>query len=137
MNFLCLPKQPEWLPRIPDGTAFLYGGEYDSTAFGFQNGDDMLCSVCHTTDNSVVMIPAHVSCNNGWTKQYRGYLGAGHHVSKAGSEYICVEENPEAFPRGRANENGKLVHIVQTTCGSLPCPPYENGRSVACVVCSK
>ena len=28
----------------------------------------------------------------------------------------------EANPRGRSNDDGKLIYMVQTVCGSLPCP---------------
>ena len=65
-----------------------------------------------------------------------GYLGAGHRNQKAGSEYICVDRNAEAFTRGRADNDGKLLYIVKSICGSLPCPPYDDNKSVTCVVCS-
>ena len=130
VNYLCLPQQPEWLSRAPTGgVAYLHGGEYESAAFGTTSGDDIPCAVCRTTDNSVMMIPARVSCNDGWTKQYRGYLGAGYYSHDAASEYVCVDENPEAVP-GRGTSNyGKLIYIVQTACGSLPCPPYSTDQS--------
>ena len=137
MNYLCLPQQPEWLSRTPNGYAVLYGGEYDSTDFGTTDGDDIPCAVCRTTDNSVMMIPARVSCNGGWTKQYRGYLGAGFEGHNAASEYVCVDENAEAVPGRSRDDNGKMIYIVRASCGALPCPPYVNGKSVTCVVCSK
>ena len=135
-NYLCLPNQPQWLSRT-GGRASLYGGEYDNSDFGQKNGDDIPCVVCRTKANSVLMIPARTSCYSGWTRQYYGYLGAGASDHNAGSEYICVDINAEAIQRGRANDNGKLIYRVQTYCGSLPCPPYESGKSATCVVCSK
>ena len=138
VNYLCLPQQPEWLSRAPTGGyAFLYGGEYDNSAFGPTNGDDIPCAVCRTTDNSVMMIPARVTCHIGWTKQYRGFLGAGYYRADAASEYVCVDENAEALPGRSRNYNGRLIYSVQSVCGSLPCPPYVNSTSVTCVVCSK
>ena len=122
VNYLCLPKQPEWLSQRPKGTAHLYGAEYDSTEFGQQDGDDVPCAVCRTTANSVVMIPARVNCFSGWTRQYYGYLGAGYYGSKAASEYICVDRNAEAIVRGRPEKNGKLLRMVTAYCGSLPVP---------------
>ena len=136
VNYLCLPNQPPWLSRT-GGAASLYGGEYGNSDFGTQNGDDVTCAVCRIKSNSVLMIPARTSCYSGWTRQYNGYLGAGESVQKAGSEYICVDINAEAVPRGRANDNSKLIYRVQAYCGSLPCPPYEYGKSATCVVCSK
>ena len=137
MNYLCLPKQPEWLPRTTTGYAYLYGGEYDNAEFGLHDGDDVPCAVCRATANSVVRIPARVNCYSGWTRQYYGYLGAGYRYHKAGSEYICVDENAEAITRGRTNNEGKLLYMVHTVCGSLSCPPYESGKAATCVVCSK
>ena len=134
VNYLCLPQQPEWLSRVPTGHADLYGGEYDGSDFGTKTGDAIPCAVCRTTDNSVMMIPARVNCYGGWTKQYRGYLGAGYNHHAAASEYVCVDE---AVPGRSYNYDGKLIFIVQTACGSLPCPPYVGGKSVTCVVCSK
>ena len=137
VNYLCLPKQPQWLSQISGYGQNLYGGEYGGTDFGQQNGDDAPCVVCRTTANSVVMIPARTSCYSGWTRQYYGYLGAGDYSHKAASEYICVDRNAEAITRGRTDNNGKILRSVRTNCGSLPCPPYESGKSVTCVVCSK
>ena len=137
VNYLCLPKQPQWLSQTSAYGHWLYGGEYGGTDFGHQNGDDVPCAVCRTTANSVIMIPARTSCYSGWTRQYYGYLGAGHNIHKAGSEYICVDRNAEAITRGRSDDNGKILRSVRTSCGSLPCPPYENDKSVTCVVCSK
>ena len=136
VNYLCLPKQPEWLTRSANGNAYLFGGEYDSTEFGLQDGDDIPCAVCRTTANSVVMIPARVNCYSGWTRQYYGYLGTGNKSHKAGSEYICVDRNPEAITRGRTDNGGKLLYMVYTVCGSLPCPPYASSKAATCIVCS-
>ena len=136
-NYLCLPQQPEWLSRAPTYHAYLYGGEYDTSAFGTTDGDDIPCAVCRTTYNSVMMIPARVNCHGGWTKQYHGYLGAGYYGHNAASEYVCVDENAEAVQGRSVNRGGKLIYMVQTVCGALPCPPYVSGKSVTCVVCSK
>ena len=53
------------------------------------------------------------------------------------SEFICLDNRPEARAGGSVNREGKLLYIAAGFCGSLPCPPYVNGRQITCVVCSK
>ena len=56
---------------------------------------------------------------------------------QAPSEYVCVDKNGEKVRGGEADRNGKLFYQVEAVCGSLPCPPYKNGREMTCVVCPK
>ena len=37
------------------------------------------------------------------------------------------------------DQNGRLLYAVEASChaNSLPCPPYVQGREIACVVCTK
>ena len=76
-------------------------------------------------------------CHESWTMEYSGYLMSSYHGSNAASEYVCVDENPEKRHGGHKDQNGKLFYKVEAACGSLPCPPYVNGRELTCVVCSK
>ena len=69
--------------------------------------------------------------------EYTGYLMTMSRKYHSSSEYICVDGDPEDVPRGNGNQNGGLLYVVEAACGSLACPPYVNGRELACVVCSK
>ena len=73
----------------------------------------------------------------GWTKEYSGYLMAGYYTHTAASEFVCVDKNAEKVRGGERNSNGKAFVQVEAVCGSLPCPPYKNGREMTCVVCTK
>ena len=53
------------------------------------------------------------------------------------STFICVDGAPEVRPGGGLDHNGATLFLVSIHCGSLPCPPYEQGRELTCVVCSR
>lgn len=136
-EFVCLPRDPDLTTKFSSNIAFMYGAEYDSTEFGYHNGDDLPCSVCRSSvQSSVMMIPGKSSCYGGWSMQYKGDLVAGNYANAAASQYICLDEHPETLTGGRRDENGKLFYPVKAVCGSLPCPPYQNGRYLSCVVCT-
>ncbi|XP_062566643.1 short-chain collagen C4-like, partial [Saccostrea cucullata] len=137
-EFVCLPPDPNLTTKFTSSFSYMYGAEYDSTDFGLHDGDDLPCVVCRRkTQSSVLMIPGKNSCYSGWTEQYHGYLATGYYASKAASQYICVDEHPEALRAGERNDDGKWVHSVKAVCGSLPCPPYHNNMYLTCVVCTK
>ncbi|XP_065939550.1 short-chain collagen C4-like [Magallana gigas] len=137
-EFVCLPRDPDLITKFTSHCAYMYGSEYDSTEFGHHNGDDLPCSVCRSTvQSSVLMIPGKSSCYGDWSMQYHGYLVAGHYAYKAATQYICLDEHPEALTAGHRNENGKMFYPVEAVCGSLACPPYQNGTYLTCVVCTK
>uniref|UniRef100_K1RWZ5 Short-chain collagen C4 n=1 Tax=Magallana gigas TaxID=29159 RepID=K1RWZ5_MAGGI len=116
----------------------MYGSEYDSTEFGHHNGDDLPCSVCRSTvQSSVLMIPGKSSCYDSWSMQYHGYLVAGYYNASAATQYICLDEHPEALFAGQRDENGKMFYPVKAVCGSLACPPYQDGTYLTCAVCTK
>ncbi|XP_062571916.1 short-chain collagen C4-like [Saccostrea cucullata] len=144
VNTLCLPHDPESAPAgLPSSSGFgrLYGSEYD---FSFKNiavNDDVPCAVCFVHHaSSSMMIPAKHSCPLGWTKQYSGFLTSDSSLTNPvyyGSEYLCLHGNPEYMTDGarQYNNDGRLFFPVQAVCGSLPCPPYKDSQTVACVVC--
>lgn len=138
-NYLCLPENPQWGTRsLNNFQAFVYGAEYENNFFG-ENAlqQDVPCSVCKTkTGTNSAMIPARTSCYDGWTIQYKGYLGAGFHNHLASTEYVCVDENIQFIPGGYENKDGKLIYPVVAKCGSLRCHPYIENKPIACVVCS-
>ena len=148
-NYLCLPKHPQWGRHKDswDNQAFVYGAEYQpatgSFPFSSKNAEGLKdhnvpCAVCRSKRrSSLLMIPAFTECVHGWTKEYGGYLTAGHHAHKGRTEYVCMDGDPEADPAGYRDEDGALFFAVEAACGSLPCPNYVGGREITCVVCTK
>ena len=151
VDYLCLPKNPDWdhfEPAAQSG-GLVYGAEYEysqraSSAKFFPSqtsslvDNDVPCAVCRSTRSSVLMVPAKNQCHPGWTHEYHGYLSAGYHKHAAASEYVCVDREAEWLNGGKTtNHNGKMFYFVEGRCGSLQCPPYENGKELTCVVCTK
>ncbi|KAI8502711.1 hypothetical protein Bbelb_194130 [Branchiostoma belcheri] len=145
-NYQCLPTNPQW-GRYLDGVdgykAYMYGAEYQlgtNVPFGSTSlhDNDVPCAVCYVpTRGSKLMIPARNTCPAGWTEEYHGYLMSEYHIHSGSKEFVCVDEQPEVMPGGQANQDGALFYPVEARCGSLPCPNYEEGRELTCVVCTK
>ena len=96
------------------------------------------CAVCRSTVlRTALMIPARTECYTDWTISYHGYLMVAHHAHNGRMEFVCVDHEPEADAAGYRNENGALFYHTEGACGSLPCPPYGNGKELTCVVCTK
>ena len=145
-NYLCLPEQPQYSTYTAgiqsSGRAFLYGAEY-------QTGDgdigplhsvyqhNVPCAVCYTsTRETVVMIPARLTCPTSWTREYYGYLMAeyrGHHRTM----FECMDQSPQSVPGSAVNTNGALFYHTEVKCNGIPCPPYDKQKEVTCVVCTK
>ncbi|XP_036366827.1 uncharacterized protein LOC118767026 [Octopus sinensis] len=150
-NLLCLPNDPIWANYTTgdEKGGYIYGSEYQigiyltNKIFSFAKAKSLEdhnvpCAVCLTRQPAVVMmLPARTKCYAGWRAEYSGYLMANYYLHKGRQEYVCVDYAPEADPAGYRNENGALLYFVEAVCGSLPCPPYVNGRELTCVVCSK
>ncbi|KAI8507943.1 hypothetical protein Bbelb_141830 [Branchiostoma belcheri] len=147
-NYQCLPLDPEW-GRYKDGNqrwrSYMYGAEYelDSNApyhpydKATLQDQDVPCSVCYSLyRRAQVMIPARKTCPDGWTREYGGYMMADDH-GHGRTEFVCMDGEPEVLPGGEGNDNGALFYPVEGRCGSLPCPPYVEGRELTCVVCTK
>ena len=83
------------------------------------------------------MMPARNDCLSGWTKEYHGYLMTSQYTRRHSSEFICVDGNPEYVRGSKQNKDGALLYSVEGRCGSLPCPPYVEGRELTCAVCTK
>jgi len=84
------------------------------------------------------MIAARTACYPGWTVEYTGYLMSGVTGSSVYAyDHLCLDGNPEYLAHGGTNDNQHILYNVEAKCGSLPCPPYVEGRELACVVCSK
>ena len=148
-SMVCLPKDPIWEKhdsRLQKG-GLMYGAEYDddhkgpgrqSMITGKNHYErDVPCIVCEAQRSMMIMIPGRSECYPGWTREYWGYLMSGHYEIKAATDYYCVDADPESrFGRGK-NDDGYLLYYVEARCGSLPCPPYNNGWELTCVVCTK
>lgn len=147
VQILCLPEQPVW-GNYHDGgetntayRAYIYGAEIDTNddahvfTYGV-NDHDMPCAVCRTNKSSHVVIPARNECYSGWTKEYSGYLMADSHIHN-GHNHICMDGEPEFVLHGESSDDEHVLYLVEGKCGSLPCPPYVEGRELTCVVCSK
>ena len=151
-NYICLAPDPDWdhYSDAHDAGATVFGAEYQLGDYGigtqkaaqFVGGnvlfqEDVPCSVCRSSRPTTVMIPGKNQCYKGWTMEYQGYLSSGEHDEAAASEFVCLDNRPEALQGGHTNQNGKLFQFVEGRCGSLPCPPYIDGRELTCVVCTK
>ena len=68
--------------------------------------------------------------------EYSGLLATQHH-SEHGATYICVDSEPDEVNGGHEDRNGGLLYIVEASCGSLKCPPYEDGYEITCSVCTR
>ncbi|XP_066283038.1 short-chain collagen C4-like [Branchiostoma lanceolatum] len=145
-NYQCLPADPEWGSYI-DGVE---GVKSSMTGAEYQLGEnapydeatlhdrDVPCAVCYSLSRRTqLMIPARTTCPDGWTREYGGYLMTEYHDHPSRSEFVCMDGEPEVLPGGEGNQDGALFYLVEARCGSLPCPPYVEGRELACVVCTK
>lgn len=141
---ICLPANPSWAKYKDSDESlrgYIYGTEIDTNEPSeiFQNTvneQDMPCVVCRSKQPSILMIPARNSCFPGWKLEYQGYLMSANHGYSGPYNHICMDGEPEFLPNGSANNNQHILYLVEARCGSLPCPPYVQGRELACVVCS-
>ena len=147
-NFLCLSPDPVWAhyTDAADSRGAVYGMEYEfwnqrnnlrSYLGNNLHNEDVPCSVCRTTRQSVLMIPGRNICYRGWTLEYKGYVVSSDNHYSTSSEYICLDDRPDVILGGHTNDDGVLLEFVEAKCGSLKCPPYVNNRELTCAICSK
>ena len=145
-----MPRDPEWGPKNTAGfqsDGHLYGAEYEMASndpFSKVNAHslhdhDVPCAVCLVTSRPTkLMIPAKLTCPDGWTKEYSGYLMAERYTHKGRTTYVCMDNVPEVILGGGVDKNGVLFYVTEATCGgALPCPNYAEGWEITCVVCTK
>ena len=146
-NYLCLPLDPEFPSNRQAGLqshSLIYGVEYQGSAephlhtqFTGVHDQDAPCAMCEVQGRSqVAMFPAKQTCPDGWTLEYGGLL-ASERTNHKNADYICVSSGMETTAGGQPDQNGGLVYVVEAVCGSLPCPPYQQGFELSCVVCTK
>ena len=145
-NYLCLPEQPQYSTYTAGSQtfrAFLYGAEYETGSYTTGplhsvHEHNAPCAVCYaSTRETVVMIPAQLTCPSSWTREYYGYLMAelyNHHRST----FECVDISPQSVPGTIADTEGALFYHTEVNCNhGIPCPPYDAQKEVTCVVCTK
>ena len=147
-NYLCLPEQPEYstyTAGTQHGRAYLYGTEYetgsqhsnDNGPLRSVSGHNVPCAVCYaSTRETVLMIPAKLTCPSSWTREYYGYLMANFHGYRR-TMFECVDRYPQSIPGSRSNTNGALFYHTEVKCNGIPCSPYDSQKEVTCVVCTK
>ena len=145
-NYLCLPLDPIFEKTISgsQGGTYIYGTEYEIHSYPNMfpsnlQDHDAPCAVCHTESRgSHLMIPGRNICPSGWTLEYKGYLMSAHYSHKAKTQFICVDANAEGTDGShRHSINDALLYFVESQCGTLPCPPYADGKELTCAVCTK
>ena len=100
-------------------------------------GNNVNCAVCLASSRSLtLMIPARIECPSGWTREYYGYLVAERRGHPSKSNFACLHKDLKAIYM--ANIHGPTMMHVEAECkGARHCPPYEQGKELACVVCTK
>ena len=144
-SMLCLTPEPEF--ENYDDAKLNAGGRIYGTEYGNSKPNlftkskyqqDVPCAVCEVKRrSSTMMVPGRKTCYPGWTREYWGYLMTGSYTHKAGKDYYCVDGQPETLFAGATGVAGSYLFYVEGRCGSLYCPPYEDGRELTCVVCTK
>jgi len=139
-NYLCLPRDPDWAQeQSPTYLGYIHGAEYQThgSVFDGNTDHDVPCAVCQTNSTNVLIIPAKQTCQTGWIREYSGFLMGERNSHASSKEFICMDGNPESLTGTYTDRNGALFHFQRSVCGSLPCPPYIDGRELTCVVCTK
>ncbi|XP_062504075.1 short-chain collagen C4-like, partial [Corticium candelabrum] len=145
-NTQCLPLDPVW-GNYKDGVqaaSYIFGAEYElwQGIQPFENkglyNHDVPCAVCYSaTKNAQFMLPAKNICPSGWSRAYYGYLMAERHTHAGRNTYLCVDHKAEGTVGGAPSNDQSTFYPVEARCGSLPCPPYVDGRELTCSVCLK
>ena len=138
---LCLPPNPQYYPSYQagyQGHGILYGAEYqtsDINPINHAHNRNPPCALCQVYGRTnKIMIPSRYECPSGWRREYYGYLMAGHHNHKAGTQYTCVDKSLEQIPGSGVDSSGYLFYTVEAKCGYFfPCSDKE----LSCVVCTK
>ena len=141
-DYLCLPDEPQYLNYKPGVQLYspLHGAEYEingNQPLHALHDHNVPCVVCHSsTRESVLMIPARLSCPNTWTLEYSGYLMSDHYTHHRTSTE-CVDKDAESIPGSVSNTNGALFYHMEATCNGILCPPYVAEKELTCAVCTK
>ena len=142
-NYLCLPEQPEnstFTAGSQGGRAYLYGAEFETSNGPLNSVYNHIvpCAVCYTSAReTVVMIPARLTCPQSWTREYYGYLMANDN-NYYRTMFECVDISPESVADYPRNTDGAYFYHTEVYCGyGIACPPYDAEKEVVCAVCTK
>ncbi len=153
-EYVCLPSTPQWGKYVDrhQSESSIYGAEFNlhsayprNTPLSTKNtngnqlhDNDVPCVYCQVKGRTIVTtFAAHTECPEGWHLEYSGYLMGPFYDHKQNAGPVCMDEAPEVIPGGGENKDGVMFYFVQAACGTLPCPPYVEGREITCVVCSQ
>ena len=143
-DLLCLPDDPEYsiCGSGVNGDSPLRGAGYRSSSGQPLNSNDrhnIPCAVCYTSiRDTLLMIPAKLTCPTDWTTEYTGYLMAAHYNHNGRTLFKCIDHQPESVPGlDGCDANNALYYHVEATCNSLSCPPYDAEKKVTCVICTR
>ena len=56
------------------------------------------------------------------------------------TEYECVDKDPESVAGLDAagwGSGSAIFNHVEASCNGMACPPYEAGKELTCVVCTR
>lgn len=155
-NYQCMSDDPEYGPRW-DSPKFAQGiqayigavkykyWESDTQKAKTNHNGRVPCAACEAGDNrgSIITIPGKKHCPTDWSKEYSGYLVSegtlwGDHYR---TTFECLDENAQRVAGQTPADEAAMFFHVAVNChgkGSLAhCPPYQHGREISCVVCTK
>ena len=141
-----MPDDPDYLrfDSSVQGRNYVYGVEYEP--FGSQplrnvHGHNAPCAMCMAVSRcSLLMIPAKTQCPTNWTTEYVGYLMSEAQSHILPTEYECVDKDPESVPGLDAvgwGSGSAIFNHVEASCNGMACSPYEAGKELTCVVCTR
>jgi hypothetical protein len=146
-NVLCMRSVPTYgeFNSGNNNRALLYGYEYNSgglrsTDFTSLSSHEVPCAVCEA-EYAVTSYTVFGSnkCPTEYVAAYTGYTFSHHYSHPSKGQYVCVDEQPEAYDNtlGGTSHGQAILYPVDMACGSLPCPPYHNNREIMCAQCIK
>ncbi|XP_065193209.1 uncharacterized protein LOC135824402 [Sycon ciliatum] len=122
-----------------EGSHLAYSGFTPSKsipAFHSQNDNTPVCALRQSSGRSAqFMFPAHLTCPDGWTKEYDGYLMTAKYDHQR-TEYICMDKQPEVMEDTSKNVNGALLYFVDTNSRAHVPNAYVCEKELTCSACS-
>ena len=151
VEFLCLPKNPEWrsTSTSPSYVSWIGSVSYQVSGYIFSSSADNKrapCAKCYTNSRpAVMMIPGRKSCPSYWTEEYDGYLMASQESLNHPSRYICVGSLSTYYSYSSSSyyQYSGYLTFVKADCSGYAtldeCSSgeYQHGRVLTCVVCSR
>ena len=137
-DIFCMPGDPSYkqvAERVGRST-LLDNIRYETNELFIDiNRDSVPCAVCQSETRSVALLqPGKMSCPEGWTKEYGGYLMSDEYNNDPRSA-ICIDEVPEAAGHSNDRYCG-LTSAMYASCSGLKCPPYNPNGLITCTLCT-